>query len=308
MSFFREEGAIIGRKYKITNKIGSGSFGVVYKGINIRSNEFVAIKIESLGGKSKLLKNEAKICRHLTPCKGISSVRYYGLDQENSYAVFDLLGVSLDTYMDRLKKFSLRTACKLGMQMIQRIEYIHKKGILHRDIKPDNFLMGKEDVNLLYIIDFGLSKNYVERGKHIKCKDKKKMTGTVRYASINIHDGIEPSRRDDLISVGYMLIYFIKGLLPWQGMDAATKEEKYNKIGDVKRKTSIEELCKDLPMELKVFVDYCYGLEFTETPNYALLYKLLEKIFNNEVEKDGNTNFDWDIKSNVVTEIDLKQL
>lgn len=308
MSFFREEGTIIGRKYKIANKIGSGSFGVVYKGINIRSNELVAIKIESLTGKSRLLKNEAKICRHLTPCKGISSVRYYGLDQENSYAVFDLLGVSLDTYMERLKKFSLKTTCKLGMQMIQRIEYIHKKGILHRDIKPDNFLMGKEDTNLLYIIDFGLSKNYVERGKHIKCKDKKKMTGTVRYASINIHDGIEPSRRDDLISVGYMLIYFIKGSLPWQGLDAATKEEKYKKIGDIKRNTTIEELCKDLPMELKVFIDYCCGLDFAETPNYALLFKLLEKIFNNAVEKDDNENLDWDIKSKVVTEIDLKEL
>ena len=101
MSFFREEGTIIGRKYKIANKIGSGSFGVVYKGINIRSNEYVAIKIESLIGKSKLLKNEAKICRHLTPSKGISQVRYYGVDQENSYVVFDLLGVSLDTYMER---------------------------------------------------------------------------------------------------------------------------------------------------------------------------------------------------------------
>ena len=236
--------------YKLNSK-GSPFFTirVVYKGINIRSNELVAIKIESLTGKSKLLKNEAKICRHLTPCQGISPVRYYGIDKDNSYAVFDLLGVSLDTYMDRLKKFTLRTTCKLGMQMIERIEYIHNKGILHRDIKPDNFLMGKEDTNILYVIDFGLSKNYVERGKHIKCKDKKKMTGTVRYASINIHDGYEPSRRDDLISIGYMLVYFIKGSLPWQGLDAVTKEEKYNKIGDVKRKTSIEELCKDLPME-----------------------------------------------------------
>jgi serine/threonine protein kinase len=308
MSFFREEGTIIGRKYKIANKIGSGSFGVVYKGVNIRSNETVAIKIESLMGKSKLLKNEAKICRHLTPCTGISSVRWYGIDQDNSYAVFDLLGVSLDTYMERLKKFSLKTTCNLGMQMITRLEYIHNKGILHRDIKPDNFLMGKEDTETLYVIDFGLSKNYVERGKHMKLKDKKKMTGTVRYASINIHDGIEPSRRDDLISVGYMLVYFIKGFLPWQGLDAATKEEKYNKIGAVKRRTSIEELCKDLPMEIKVFIDYCYGLEFAENPNYNLLFKLLEKVYNQEIKKDGNINLDWDIKSKLVTEINLKEL
>ena len=97
-----------------------------------------------------------------------------------------------------------------------------------------------------------------------------------------------------------MLIYFIKGSLPWQGIDAMTKEEKYNKIGDVKRKITIEELCKDLPMELKVFIDYCCGLEFAETPNYALLFKLLEKIYNQEGE-DGNENLDWDIKSNLVT-------
>ena len=110
------------------------------------------------------------------------------------------------------------------------------------------------------------------------------MTGTVRYASINIHDGFEPSRRDDLISIGYMLVYFIKGNLPWQGLDATTKEEKYKKIGNVKKQTSIEKLCKDLPIELKVFIDYCCGLDFAETPNYALLFKLLEKVFNQEVK------------------------
>jgi len=308
MSFFREEGTIIGRKYKIANKIGSGSFGVVYKGINIRSNEDVAIKIESLNGKNKLLKNEAKICRHLTPYTGISSVKWYGVDGSNSYVVFDLLGVSLDTYMERLKKFSVKTSCLLGMQMIERVEYIHNKGILHRDIKPDNFLMGKSDPETLYVIDFGLSKNYIDRGKHIKQKDKKKMTGTVRYASINIHDGIEPSRRDDLISVGYMLIYFIKGFLPWQGLDAATKEAKYKKIGDVKRNTTIEELCRDLPLELKIFIEYCYGLEYSETPKYTLLYKLLEKIYNNEIRNVNNINLDWDIKSHDVTEVNLNEL
>ena len=210
--------------------------------------------------------------------------------------------------MERLKKFSVKTSCLLGMQMIERIEYIHDKGILHRDIKPDNFLMGKSDPETLYVIDFGLSKNYIDRGKHIKQKDKKKMTGTVRYASINIHDGIEPSRRDDLISVGYMLIYFIKGFLPWQGLDGATKEAKYKKIGDVKRNTTIEELCRDLPLELKIFMEYCYGLEYSETPKYSLLYKLLEKIYNNEIQNGNNINLDWEIKSRDVTEVNLNEL
>ena len=185
---------------------------------------------------------------------------------------------------------------------------MHTKGILHRDIKPDNFLMGRIDQENLYIIDFGLSKNFMERGEHIKQKDKKKMTGTVRYASINIHDGIEPSRRDDLISIGYMLVYFIKGFLPWQGLDASTKEEKYRKIGDVKRKTTIEELCRDLPVEIKVFIDYCCSLDFSETPKYSLLIKLLKKVYTREYKKKNNNNYDWDITSVEVKEINLDEL
>jgi len=308
-SFSRDEGTIIGRKYRILNKIGNGSFGVVYKGENVRTKELVAIKIESLTCKNRLLKNEAKICRLLESNNGVTSMKWYGIDNNNAYAVFELLGVSLDTYMERLGKFTLKTTLILGVQMIERIKSIHDNGILHRDIKPDNFMMGRTDTNTLYIIDFGLSKNYLDNGVHIKLKDKRKMTGTVRYASINIHDGIEPSRRDDLISIGYMLVYFLKGSLPWQGLDAKTKEEKYEKIGEVKRQTSIQELCKGLPKKLKLYFEYCYNLGFTDEPNYNMLSGILVKILYEKKIDVGKISYDWDIElDESLTEVDMNCL
>jgi len=167
-SYVRENNTLIGRKYKILNKIGSGAFGIVYKGENILTKELVAIKVESLADKSRLLKNEVKICRYLYPNKGFVTIKWFGIDNDNAYAVFNLLGTSLDTYMERLNRFSLRTTMLLGIQMIERIKVMHNNGILHRDIKPDNFLMGKTDTDTLYIIDFGLSKTYVKNGEHIK--------------------------------------------------------------------------------------------------------------------------------------------
>lgn len=308
-SFSRDEGTIIGRKYKILNKIGNGSFGVVYKGENIRTKEPVAIKIESLSCKNRLLKNEAKICRLLESNNGVTSMKWYGIDNNNAYAVFELLGVSLDTYMERLGKFTLKTTLILGVQMIERIKSVHENGILHRDIKPDNFMMGRSDTNMLYIIDFGLSKNYLDNGEHIKQKDKRKMTGTVRYASINIHNGIEPSRRDDLISIGYMLVYFLKGSLPWQGLDAKTKEEKYEKIGEVKRQTSINELCKGLPKKLKLYFEYCYNLDFMDEPNYNMLSGILVKILYEKKIDVNKISYDWDIElDDSLTEVDINCL
>ena len=271
---------LIGKKYKKLNKIGKGSFGEVYKGENLRTKEMIAIKLESVLSKSKLLKNEARIMKYLNPMEGISNIKWFGVDNNYTYLVFDLLGNSLDTYINRLGKFSLKTTILLGIQMIDRVKNLHNKGILHRDIKPDNFLMGRQDPNRLYIIDFGLSKNFLNNGEHIKKKDNKKMTGTVRYASINLHKGIEPSRRDDLISIGYVLIYFLKGKLPWQGVKSSSREDKYEKIGIIKENTKIESLCENLPKELSLYMHYCYDLGFSDNPNYNLLSNYLLIIYN----------------------------
>lgn len=168
--------------------------------------------------------------------------------------VLDLLGPSLEDLFDYCKrKFSLKTVLMIADQMVQRMEYIHTKFFLHRDIKPDNFLIGLgKKQHIVYCIDFGLAKRYKDprTGTHIPYRDGKSLTGTARYASVNTHLGVEQARRDDLESVGFVLVYFIKGKLPWQGIDARTKKEKYDKIRDKKAATTIAELSKGCPAEI----------------------------------------------------------
>jgi len=134
--------------------------------------------------------------------------------------------------------------------MIKRIQFIHDKNHIHRDIKPDNFMMGiNNSLDSLYLIDFGLAKKFRSGTKkqHISMKTNKSITGTARYCSVNTHKGYEQSRRDDLESIGYVLIYFIRGVLPWQGLKCRTDGDRYKKIFEKKLTTSEEELCKGLP-------------------------------------------------------------
>ena len=165
---------------------------------------------------------------------------------------------------------------------MQRIEYIHSKNFVHRDIKPDNFLMGiGKKQNTVYAIDFGLAKRFRDpkTGDHIPYRDGKDLTGTARYASVNTHLGIEQSRRDDLEALGFVLMYFNRGSLPWQGLAAKTKKEKYDKIREKKVTTTVEALCKGYPEEFGQYLDYCRKLPFDEKPDYALLRKLFKDLF-----------------------------
>ena len=165
--------------------------------------------------------------------------------------------------------------------MITRIEFIHKSSFLHRDIKPDNFLMGLgEKETTCFVIDFGLAKRYIDRktGQHIPYKDKKQLTGTARYASLNTHLGIEQSRRDDLEAIGYIFVYFMKGSLPWQGLQGKDKGEKYNQIRDKKQATSSAELCKGLPEQFAKYQDYAKNLKFEEEPDYEFCRGLFRQI------------------------------
>lgn len=182
----------------------------------------------------------------------------------------------------------------LADQMISRLEYIHSKEILHRDLKPENFLIGLEkNANTIYLIDFGLSKKFIEKGIHIPFKEKVGLVGTARYTSINSHLGNEQSRRDDLESLGYILIYFLKGSLPWMNLNGQTKEEKHKLIVNMKMATSIEKLCEGLPKEFEDYMKYCRKeLKFEDEPNYTHLKKMFRTLLINS-KLEMNYVFDW---------------
>jgi len=212
--------------------------------------------------------------------------------------VIDLLGPSLeDLFSFCNRKFSLKTVLMLADQMITRVEYVHAKNFLHRDVKPDNFLIGLgKKANQVHIIDFGLSKRYrnPETQQHIPYRQGKSLTGTARYASVNTHLGIEQSRRDDLEAVGYVLMYFIRGSLPWQGLQASSKAKKYKKIMEIKMSTPIEVLCEGFPTEFATYLNYCRNLRFEDRPDYAYLRRLLKDLFFRETY-NYDFVFDWTV-------------
>nr|GMC70864.1 casein kinase 1-like protein 2 [Ipomoea batatas] len=195
------------------------------------------------------------------------------------------------------RKLSLKTVLMLADQMINRVEFVHSKSFLHRDLKPDNFLMGLgRRANQVYIIDFGLAKKYRDSSthQHIPYRENKNLTGTARYASMNTHLGIEQSRRDDLESLGFVLMYFLRGSLPWQGLKAGNKKQKYDKISEKKVSTSIEALCRGYPAEFASYFHYCRSLRFEDTPDYAYLKRIFRELFIREGFQFDYV-FDWTI-------------
>ncbi|KAF5921447.1 hypothetical protein HPG69_012496 [Diceros bicornis minor] len=229
---------------------------------------------------------------------GIPTIRWCGAEGDYNVMVMELLGPSLeDLFNFCSRKFSLKTVLLLADQMISRIEYIHSKNFIHRDVKPDNFLMGLgKKGNLVYIIDFGLAKKYrdARTHQHIPYRENKNLTGTARYASINTHLGIEQSRRDDLESLGYVLMYFNLGSLPWQGLKAATKRQKYERISEKKMSTPIEVLCKGYPSEFATYLNFCRSLRFDDKPDYSYLRQLFRNLFHRQGFSYDYV-FDWNM-------------
>lgn len=211
----------------------------------------------------------------------------------------DILGPSLeDLFNFCSRKFTLKTVLMLADQMLARIEFVHSCNFLHRDIKPDNFLigLGRKKLNQVYIIDFGLAKKYRDSKthRHIPYLEQKSLTGTARYASINTHLGIEQSRRDDLESLGFVLMYFNRGNLPWQGLRAKHKKDKYNKISEKKMSTPIDALCKHFPNEFGQYINYCRALRFDDKPDYAYLRRLFRDLFFRQ-GYCADYRFDWTV-------------
>lgn len=216
----------------INRQLGKGGFGQIYLGRNIKENYPIAIKVEENGTRSHLFL-EYEILQDIQGDEGIPKVYKFKQGHKHNYLIMELLGKSIDKLFSECKKnFSYKTIFQIGYQMIQRIEYIHSKGYIHRDIKPGNFVIGKGDKSkIIYIIDFGLSKRYIDKNnqKHIPYKEGKGLTGTARYVSLFTHYGIEQSRRDDIEGIAYNLIYLAKGKLPWQGVKTKIKKKNIKK-------------------------------------------------------------------------------
>ena len=278
----------VGEKFRLGRKIGSGSFGDIYVGSDITTDKEVAIKLESKNTKHPQLLYEAKIYKLLQgqPSKGIPSLQWYGVEGDYNVMVLDLLGPSLEDLFNYCRRrFGLKTVLMIADQLLARIEYIHNKCFIHRDVKPDNFLIGlSSKAHLIHVIDFGLAKRYRDPRtfQHIPYREDKNLTGTARYASINTHIGIEQCRRDDLESLGFVFLYFLRGSLPWQGLRANTKKEKYEKIMEKKLVTSISQLCNGFPSEFVAYFEYCRSLRFEDKPDYMYLRGLFKDLFVRE--------------------------
>ena len=298
-------GQVLFHKYLIVKKLGEGSFGSVYSAKE--NNNWYAIKFENKNKGQNLLEKEAYIMSYLNGPR-IPAVKSFGYSGDNNVLVMELMGKSLEDLFENSmnKKMSLRCVCNLGYQMIEIMEYIHNKHIIHRDIKPDNFVMGRDSKRKqLFLLDFGLSKKYRSSStlKHYPLIKRKKLTGTARYASINALNGITQSRRDDLEAIGYVLMYFLKGKLPWQGMVNKNKEQRYLKIMETKRDTTPEELCKGFPAEFETYVSYTRNLEYEQDPDYEMLKNLFSKVLRDE----GyvlDCYYDWDIDERTMTTAD----
>ena len=292
-------------KYKLIKKIGKGSYGIIYLCKDIASNEFFAAKLQNKNSYTNSLQNEYQIMKDINIDK-IPNAKFYGENNLYNILIMQLLGKPLEDIFEKIlhkQKMPIHSVCNIAIQIIDILEQIHNKNYIHRDIKPSNFLFGNNSFNnnIIYLIDFGLAKKYREsnNAEHYEIKEENKLIGTARFASINAMEGLSQSRRDDLESLGYMLIYFLKGKLPWQNFLIKNKEERYNKIKQTKKEIVINELCSNCPKEIGQYITYVRKLKYEEEPNYNYIKNLFYEILN----KTGNKFdylYDWDNTKTII--------
>jgi casein kinase 1 len=276
----------VGGHYSLRGRIGAGSFGEIYSAESTRTHVRVAVKLESCRSRAPQLSYESKLYMMFSGGPGIPKLHWYGTEGTHNVMVMDLLGKSLEgLFLECGHRFSVKTVLMLADQMLSCVEYIHNKNFIHRDIKPDNFLIGLGNAsNQVFIIDFGLAKKYrdLHTRAHIPYVQGKSLTGTARYASVGALRGAEQSRRDDLESLGFVWLYLLRGSLPWMGLTGRDRKQKYERICDVKSRTTFEDLCHGFPVEFVHYFRAVRNLRFSEKPNYAGLRAMFRALFIRE--------------------------
>jgi serine/threonine protein kinase len=272
---------MIANKYLILEKITGGSFGTIVKGKNVRTNEFVAIKMELKTAEQNSLKNEARVYNYLGKQNGFPQLKWFGTNDTYTYLVINLLGSSLTQCIKKYTNLSLKTTIKMGIQIIELIRCLHDKLMVHRDIKADNFLFGLDKcTNKLHLIDLGFCKRYDYDGKHMTETRINTLVGTANFVSLNVHKGVEPSRRDDIESCLYVILYMLTGKLEW--FDFKTNRQIYESKRDI----------ISVPPFIKSLLTYVRELKFDEHPNYDHIINILDLEFTINLFVDDN-KYEW---------------
>ncbi|VDN05259.1 unnamed protein product [Thelazia callipaeda] len=293
-----DEELVICDRFRLVHKITKGTFGTVILGMDLFNDNEVAIKMETKSNKRRhRLLFEYDIYRNLKAEVGFPEAFWYGSQGDFNILVMELLGPSLEDLFNFCGgRFTLKTVLLLADQLLARLQALHEFGVIHRDIKPDNFAMGLGSKHNI-LIDMGLCKKIwsaSEHKDHNPCLKKRAFCGTLRFASPNAHQGVELCRRDDLISLAYALLYFMKGDLPWFKCRAETIAKSSELIFAVKNEISVEELCTDCPEEFMTFIKYCNELEFSQVPDYKEMRRLFWTLFLKKQFAFDNV-FDWDL-------------
>lgn len=285
---------VVASRFKLSKKIGKGSFGVAYEAVDLITNQILALKLErrrnDRKSNSAMNMREIQILEKLEYCRRVPKLIWHGIYKQYHVMALELQGSNLCTlYEMGNRSFTMNTAVYIFIECLHCMEELHGKGIVHRDIKPQNFIVGRNEKNAhkVYVIDFGLSSWFINSvGEHIAYNDQCSPVGTARYASLGNHRGIHQTRRDDLESIAYMIIFFLKNQLPWQGIRANDRVKKWRKIEQKKAAINSQQLTKDLPHEFFYYLEYVKKLKYDEKPDY----ERLRRVFRKYLDAHG---FDW---------------
>ena len=281
-------------KYSIKFLISKSTFSEVYFGTNVLNGKNYALKIGTNEKDNYVLKNESYILINLKG-PGIPSVISYGISGKYNILVENLLGKSIkNIWLEKNKKFNLKDTCIFAIQAISLLEYVHSKNYLHRDIKPANFLVGNPDNSQIYLIDFGNASKFrsSRTGKHIKKIKSSSVYGSLIFLSLNAFKGIIQTRKDDLESLGLVIIYLYKGLLPWSEIRSTNIYQSWDKVETIRNIVSNDYICRGMPQEMNIYMNYINNLKYDECPNY----EYLRQLFLNILKNIGDANeqlFSW---------------